>query len=242
MTHEGQGAAPGWYPTPDGHQRYWDGRQWTNHVAPLATPHPYAAAQQDPRLASQSDTRPWYAKKRFIIPIATFGFLFFLAMLGSLAPDPDPTEQSQQSSSPTSAQDAAPATSSLAPEEEPATPEPTAEAQAVQEAPADEPAMAVTAQAMLDDLEANALAASAKYMDTRVTVTGKLDNIDASGNYFSLTGTDEFTFITDITVDIDESHHETVSGFTMGQDVTVTGTVTGVGEIMGYSIDPETIG
>jgi uncharacterized Tic20 family protein len=26
----------GWYPTPDGSQRYWDGSQWTGHVAPTS--------------------------------------------------------------------------------------------------------------------------------------------------------------------------------------------------------------
>ena len=101
--------------------------------------------------------------------------------------------------------------------------------------------MVVTAKVMLDELEANALAASNKYKGKRVTVTGILDNIDASGDYFSLVG-DEFTFITDITVNIDESHLDTVSGFTMGQEVTVTGVVTGVGEIMGYDIEPESLG
>ncbi|WP_078344726.1 DUF2510 domain-containing protein [Mycobacteroides chelonae] len=30
------GAAPGWYPTPDGGQRYFDGVQWTQHVVPPA--------------------------------------------------------------------------------------------------------------------------------------------------------------------------------------------------------------
>lgn len=26
--------APGWYRQPDGTQRYWDGRAWTEHTAP----------------------------------------------------------------------------------------------------------------------------------------------------------------------------------------------------------------
>lgn len=29
-------AQPGWYPTGDGWQRYWDGTQWTEHQAPVA--------------------------------------------------------------------------------------------------------------------------------------------------------------------------------------------------------------
>jgi len=28
---------PGWYPQPDGQQRYWDGQSWTEHLAPVLT-------------------------------------------------------------------------------------------------------------------------------------------------------------------------------------------------------------
>ena len=40
MTEHPQPAAAGWYPTPDGRQRYWDGAQWTPNVVPAgpATP------------------------------------------------------------------------------------------------------------------------------------------------------------------------------------------------------------
>ena len=31
------GAPAGWYPTPDGELRYWDGSRWTSHVAPAQT-------------------------------------------------------------------------------------------------------------------------------------------------------------------------------------------------------------
>lgn len=30
------GASAGWYPQPDGRQRYWDGQRWTEHFAPGA--------------------------------------------------------------------------------------------------------------------------------------------------------------------------------------------------------------
>ena len=242
MTPERQGAAPGWYPTPDGQQRYWDGRQWTQHVAPLANPGPYVARQQPYQAAARPDMRPWYAKKRFILPVVGLGFFFLLGILGSLVPDPPPSESAQSVSSSTRTSSAAPAsTATPTPEDEPPTSEPTVETEEAVEEPAEEAPMVVTAKAMLDELEANALAASNKYKGKRVTVTGILDNIDASGDYFSLVG-DEFTFITDITVNIDESHLDTVSGFTMGQEVTVTGVVTGVGEIMGYDIEPESLG
>ena len=44
MSGEPKSAPPGWYPTPDGGQRYWDGGHWTNDFT-VAAPHlegPYA--------------------------------------------------------------------------------------------------------------------------------------------------------------------------------------------------------
>ena len=104
----------------------------------------------------------------------------------------------------------------------------------------EEAAIAVTAQQMIEDLESNALAASTTYEGKRVTVTGKVGNIDASGDYFSIEGTDEFSF-TNVQIFINDDQVATVSGYTAGQDVTVTGTVTEVGEILGYSIDAESL-
>ncbi|MFP5327301.1 MAG: DUF2510 domain-containing protein [Acidimicrobiia bacterium] len=41
-------AEPGWYPDPSGtpQQRYWDGAQWTEHVAPMAAPQTAPPAQR----------------------------------------------------------------------------------------------------------------------------------------------------------------------------------------------------
>lgn len=44
MTEQPQPSPAGWYPTPDGRLRYWDGRQWTHNFAvpaapTLSTPH-----------------------------------------------------------------------------------------------------------------------------------------------------------------------------------------------------------
>lgn len=102
-----------------------------------------------------------------------------------------------------------------------------------------EPALVVTAKQLVDELEANALNAKNTYDDKRVTVTGKLSNIDASGDYFSLSGGD-FSF-TNVQIFIDDSLISTVSAFKTGQSVTVTGKVTGVGELLGYSIRAESI-
>jgi hypothetical protein len=124
MADDGQGAAPGWYPTPDGQQRYWDGRQWTEHVAPGAVGQ-HARAQGAATVA-QPDTRPWYAKKRFLIPLGAVGVLFFLALLGSFLPDPPPSEQAQPVRASTTT--ASPAPSATSPTEEPTPTETTPEA------------------------------------------------------------------------------------------------------------------
>ncbi len=111
------------------------------------------------------------------------------------------------------------------------------ESAAMEEAP-----VVVTAEQMLSDLDANALAASNTYKGKRVTVTGTLSNIDASGNYFTLTGSPDDFAITPVLINIDESQRDTVMAFTSDQEVTVTGMVTDVGEVMGYAIGAETIG
>jgi uncharacterized protein YdgA (DUF945 family) len=97
-----------------------------------------------------------------------------------------------------------------------------------------EPAIQVTAKQLVDELETNALSAKTKYDGKRVVVTGKLSNIDASGDYFSLEGK-QYSFV-NIQIFIDEKFIDTVSAFKKGQSVTVTGEVTDVGELLGYSI------
>ena len=103
-----------------------------------------------------------------------------------------------------------------------------------------QPPIKVSAQQLIDDLEANALAAKQKYEGNRVTVTGKLGTIDASGDYFGLDGNDDFN-LTNVQIFISDDQTGIVSGYKKGQQVTVTGKVTGVGEILGYSIDAESL-
>lgn len=98
-----------------------------------------------------------------------------------------------------------------------------------------EPALVVTAEELVTALDENALAAKTTYEDKLVTITGKLSNIDASGDYFSLEGA-EYSF-TNIQIFINDSFIDTVSKFKIGQTVTVTGKITSVGEILGYSVD-----
>lgn len=62
----------GWYPQSDGTQRYWDGSQWTSHVAPASAP---SAPSASPTLSAK---RAWYQRKRVIIPAVAV-----LALLGA---------------------------------------------------------------------------------------------------------------------------------------------------------------
>lgn len=118
-------APAGWYPQPDGTQRYWDGSQWTEHIAPgagaaAATPaaasnpaaaqpasavqpapvqptavaQPVGAVAVSPTDAAATDARPWWKKKRFIIPgaavVAVFGISAIAVAGGGGAPAADP--------------------------------------------------------------------------------------------------------------------------------------------------------
>jgi hypothetical protein len=105
-----------------------------------------------------------------------------------------------------------------------------------QEAAPAEVALEITAKKLVDDLEANALGAKTNYNGKLVKITGTLGTIDASGKYFSLDPDDGF-YITSVRVDINEDLIPTVGAFTKGQSVTVTGKITDVGEILGYSVD-----
>ena len=88
------------------------------------------------------------------------------------------------------------------------------------------------------DLESNAAAAKDKYMDKYVEITGELSNIDSDGNYISLTDPDDEWDLVGIMcyIETDEQLDE-VKELSTGDDVTVGGKVTNVGEIIGYSID-----
>lgn len=106
---------------------------------------------------------------------------------------------------------------------------------------ADEPATVVSAQEMIDVLEGNALNAKNTYEDKRVTVSGFVGNIDASGDYFALDPAPDAFILTGIQVQTSEKFLDQVSSFSEGQAVTVTGTITNVGEVMGYSLEAQSI-
>ena len=94
---------------------------------------------------------------------------------------------------------------------------------------------------MMNDLSSNAMAASDKYKDQYLEITGRLDVIDSSGKYISLYPDDEFAII-GVTCNLtNDDQKSAVAKMQKGQTVTVKGKCTSVGEVIGYSLDIDEI-
>ena len=124
---------------------------------------------------------------------------------------------------------------------------PTSSATAATQQPKAAP-MVVTVDKLMEDLmKGNSLNASDTYKGKYVEVTGQLSIIDSSGKYFLIAPMDDsfslagsFSLNT-ILCNITPEQKVTVSKFTSEQKVTVTGTMTDVGEIRGYTMKVESI-
>ncbi len=66
-------APAGWYPTPDGNRRYWDGAQWTPHIAPPVMGQPPALAVDHPNRPARTGVVSWFG----------WGGLCLVALLGA---------------------------------------------------------------------------------------------------------------------------------------------------------------
>jgi hypothetical protein len=105
----------GWHPDPRGgdDQRYWDGSQWTDHVAPASTP---PKAVQSERTATfdrpqeqvahspSPDGGPVVAwikdNKAIVIIAAVIAFLLLVALIPSEDPSEEPTSAASESTAP----------------------------------------------------------------------------------------------------------------------------------------------
>ena len=166
--------------------------------------------------------RPFYKKKRVLIPAAILG----IAVISSLAgggggTDSVDTASDTSSSAPATTESKTPAAPA------PAKPKPAA--------------ITVTAKELIDTLEANALKAKNTYNDKQVTVSGFVGSIDASGDYFALLPEPDAMVFTGVQVRTDEKFQDQMANFTQGQAVTVTGKIDDVGEVLGYQLKAETI-
>lgn len=99
-----------------------------------------------------------------------------------------------------------------------------------------------TASQMLADLDSNALKAESTYNNQYIEVTGRLGTIDSSGDYISLLPEDDEWAIIGIQCYIKtDEQKEQVMELTSGDTITVRGKIKSVGEVMGYSLDIDSI-
>ena len=87
-------------------------------------------------------------------------------------------------------------------------------------------------------LKNNAAAAKETYNKKYVEVTGKLDTIDSDLKYISLVSTTEEWDILGIHCTIkNNNQRDIVKTLTKGQEITIRGKITNVGEVLGYYLD-----
>ena len=102
---------------------------------------------------------------------------------------------------------------------------------------------AYTTDEMIDDLEANAMNATDKYKGKYIQVTGKLSNIDAQGAYISLSKEDnDFTIVNVQCFIKTDEQKEAIKTMNKGDSITLKGKCTDVGEILGYTLNIDSIG
>lgn len=213
---------PAWGPAPAGHQLW----------VPATSDPAYGAQTYGAQPAYGAPVEPKKKSRKWLWII--IGIVVVIALLSQCGGgDEEPTASTTPAASESAS---APAESSVPAESvaPPATSEP---------APPPPPPAAIvtTSREMIDTLEGNALNAKNTYEGKTVTVSGVVGGIDASGDYFSLDPEPDAFILTGVQIYTSEDFLAQVATFTEGQPVTVTGEVTGVGEILGYSIEAAAI-
>lgn len=99
----------------------------------------------------------------------------------------------------------------------------------------------VSVNDMMSALNDNPLGASKQYKDQYLEITGKLGNIDASGDYIDLMADGDFEIIGVQCYIKNDEQESKVTSMKMGDMVTLKGKCTDVGEVLGYSFDIEEI-
>lgn len=100
----------------------------------------------------------------------------------------------------------------------------------------------VSVTEMMDMLDSNALKAESTYQDAYVEITGRLSVIDSDGKYISLVPVDNEYAIIGVQCQIKNDEQKTrVMDMSIGDTVVLRGKITSIGEIMGYSLDIQSI-
>lgn len=98
-----------------------------------------------------------------------------------------------------------------------------------------------TVDEMMELLDKNAAKASKTYKDKHLEVTGVLNVIDSDLSYIELVNEDDFAIIGVQCYIQNEEQENQVLDLEIGDTVTVRGTCTDVGEVIGYLLDVEEI-
>lgn len=99
---------------------------------------------------------------------------------------------------------------------------------------------AVTVEEMESDLSSNALKAQEKYKGKYLQITGRLSNIDSDGKYISLSPS-KFSLTSIMCYIKNDTQKAQVANMSKDDMVTLRGRCKDVGEIMGYSLDIDSI-
>lgn len=90
---------------------------------------------------------------------------------------------------------------------------------------------------MMDLLDTNAAKAAKEYKDTYIEITGVLNVIDSDLSYIDITSGDEWDF-NGVTCHItNEEQEDQILEMEIGDEITVQGKCTDVGEVLGYYLD-----
>lgn len=92
---------------------------------------------------------------------------------------------------------------------------------------------------LFDDLENNAMNAQKRFEGKHVKISGYIENIDASGKYFSIQETNDYTgSFYRITIYLNgDTQRTALSKYKVGDKIKVKGKITSVGEVLGYGMD-----
>jgi len=78
----------GWYPQPDGQQRYWDGQQWTENFAPGVSPGTPEGISSE--TAPGAARKNWFLRHKVLTAIGAVLLLGIFSSLGSLGTKSEP--------------------------------------------------------------------------------------------------------------------------------------------------------
>ena len=95
---------------------------------------------------------------------------------------------------------------------------------------------------LMNDMESNALKAETKYNKQYLELTGRLGTIDSDGKYISLMPSDNEFAIIGVHCNIKNDEQKAkVAELSAGDIITVKGKIVSIGEVMGYTLDIDSI-